>query len=421
VSPRQQSKPSHAAKHSAPVAKADPINIPATPPAKAQPARPPIKGTAPIDRDPLYGQRAGRRAPLSSDLAAQLWWQKQRASHLTGSNARAPHRAIVESEVQKAQTPLLLTSVAPQPEVPDSQSTHNVGKKFAPLLPELDSIVFVQRSTNSAEELPRRARQRIQGPTQQSSPSYTQVAAVCDDVFSSAEAARTSNRIAPAPSTRQPPIVLVQAQEVYEFPDPSAVEQWQAPDQTFAGTSSAAAVEVIDDPEIDERIRGLSIDIRPRRSLGIGGADGFAPGQGDLITKADLPGESKAALDSSQAYVQSAGPASPTRTTNYREYVWAAPNFYHRPLYFEQKNLERYGYHYGGVCTQSAVSAAHFFATIPVLPYKITMHKPHECDYTLGHYRPGNCAPNRLTRCKFDLNALAVEGVVATGCALILY
>jgi hypothetical protein len=76
------------------------------------------------------------------------------------------------------------------------------------------------------------------------------------------------------------------------------------------------------------------------------------------------------------------------------DFNWAATGMYHKPLYFEEVNLERYGYTMSPVL-QPLISGAHFFATIPVLPYKMTTHPPHECYYTLGHYRPGSCAPRR--------------------------
>ena len=70
--------------------------------------------------------------------------------------------------------------------------------------------------------------------------------------------------------------------------------------------------------------------------------------------------------------------------------------FCHRPLYFEEINLERYGYGCGW-CLQPGASAAHFFGTVPALPYLMTVDCPHECIYTLGHYRPGSCPPWRAT------------------------
>ena len=73
-------------------------------------------------------------------------------------------------------------------------------------------------------------------------------------------------------------------------------------------------------------------------------------------------------------------------------YTWQSPAFYYRPLYFEQPNLERYGQ---GTyrALQPVVSAAHFFGTVPLLPVKAFIDHPLEPTYSLGHYRPGNCAP----------------------------
>jgi hypothetical protein len=72
--------------------------------------------------------------------------------------------------------------------------------------------------------------------------------------------------------------------------------------------------------------------------------------------------------------------------------TWKASNLYHKPLYFEEVNLERYG-HMAGPTLQPLVSTAHFFVNIAVLPYKMGIHPPSECQYALGYYRPGNCAP----------------------------
>ncbi len=72
--------------------------------------------------------------------------------------------------------------------------------------------------------------------------------------------------------------------------------------------------------------------------------------------------------------------------------TWTASNLCHNPLYFEDVNLERYG-HTHGPLLEPLVQSAHFFGNIAVLPYKMGVHTPHECQYALGYYRPGNCAP----------------------------
>lgn len=77
---------------------------------------------------------------------------------------------------------------------------------------------------------------------------------------------------------------------------------------------------------------------------------------------------------------------------NYQEYVWVSPVFAHRPLYFEQPNLERYGV--GPRRTfQPTASAAHFFGSVVIWPYKMVVQKPGECVFTLGNRRPGDCVP----------------------------
>jgi hypothetical protein len=72
--------------------------------------------------------------------------------------------------------------------------------------------------------------------------------------------------------------------------------------------------------------------------------------------------------------------------------TWKASNLCHNPLYFQDVNLERYG-HTHGPFLEPVVQSAHFFGSIVVLPYKMGVHTPRECQYPLGYYRPGNCAP----------------------------
>lgn len=72
--------------------------------------------------------------------------------------------------------------------------------------------------------------------------------------------------------------------------------------------------------------------------------------------------------------------------------AWKASGVCHKPLYFEEVQLERYG-HTAGPILQPALSGAHFFLNIAALPYKMGINPPNECRYPLGYYRPGNCAP----------------------------
>jgi hypothetical protein len=95
-------------------------------------------------------------------------------------------------------------------------------------------------------------------------------------------------------------------------------------------------------------------------------------------------------------------------------YEWEASWLCHRPLYFEEVNLERYGYS-RFPALQPVVSGARFFATAPILPYTMTVDPPREGIYALGHYRPGNLAPYQFHWIPLRANAAAVEGAVITG------
>lgn len=93
---------------------------------------------------------------------------------------------------------------------------------------------------------------------------------------------------------------------------------------------------------------------------------------------------------------------------------WAATCMHHRPLYFEEVNAERYGYtpcH----CGQPLISAGRFLATIPALPYLMVARPPGECIYTLGHYRPGDCAPYRWHHPPRCVAAGVFEAAVVVG------
>lgn len=93
-------------------------------------------------------------------------------------------------------------------------------------------------------------------------------------------------------------------------------------------------------------------------------------------------------------------------------FTWKASALCHKPLYFEDIQLERYG-HTAGPLLQPALSTAHFFGSIAVLPYKMGIHPPNECCYALGYYRPGSCAPWLLEPVPLSLRgALLQTGAV---------
>lgn len=95
-------------------------------------------------------------------------------------------------------------------------------------------------------------------------------------------------------------------------------------------------------------------------------------------------------------------------------FTWKASGLCHKPLYFQQAHVERYG-HSTGPLTQPIVSAGHFFLTVPVLPYEMALWPPYECMYTLGYYRPGSCAPYYLDPIPLSVRAALAEAGVWVG------
>ncbi|HZZ27017.1 MAG TPA: hypothetical protein VFE46_03340 [Pirellulales bacterium] len=74
-------------------------------------------------------------------------------------------------------------------------------------------------------------------------------------------------------------------------------------------------------------------------------------------------------------------------------YTWKASALCHKPLYFEEEALERYGHSCGPWGLEYAKSVGHFFGNLVLLPYMVGVYTPNECIYDLGVYRPGDCAP----------------------------
>jgi hypothetical protein len=91
-------------------------------------------------------------------------------------------------------------------------------------------------------------------------------------------------------------------------------------------------------------------------------------------------------------------------------YTWKASALCHKPLYFEDEALERYGHSHGPVCEYVA-SFAHFFGDVALLPYHVGVETPCECIYDLGVYRPGNCAPYMLDPFPVSLRGALTAGV----------
>jgi hypothetical protein len=100
-------------------------------------------------------------------------------------------------------------------------------------------------------------------------------------------------------------------------------------------------------------------------------------------------------------------------------YNWKASGLCHKPLYFEQVAVERYG-HSALPVLQDIISGAHFFASVAVLPYSMGLCPPDECQYSLGYYRPGNCAPYLIDPIPLSMRAGLFQATAIVGGILII-
>jgi hypothetical protein len=113
------------------------------------------------------------------------------------------------------------------------------------------------------------------------------------------------------------------------------------------------------------------------------------------------------------------GTQYPERCWPQTTYMWKASALCHKPLYFENESLERYG-HSWGPYVQPLVSGAHFFSRLPILPYEMGLEPPNECIYALGHYRPGSCAPYLIDPVPFTWRAALFEAGAVVGTVFVL-
>ncbi|MDO4576328.1 MAG: hypothetical protein Q4D98_14065 [Planctomycetia bacterium] len=114
-----------------------------------------------------------------------------------------------------------------------------------------------------------------------------------------------------------------------------------------------------------------------------------------------------------------ANEAFPVRQFAGTHFTWTASNLCHNPLYFEQPAAERYG-HSAGPILQPLLSGAEFILTVPCLPYLMALDPVNECQYALGYYRPGSCAPYKWNPVPFTLRAAIAEGGIWTGLVFLI-
>ena len=162
-------------------------------------------------------------------------------------------------------------------------------------------------------------------------------------------------------------------------------------------------ITVAEQPKVNGRqSQAPMIEVVPQQELS-GDRLAPTPSGADLPAVKPLRDISYNIRVSGEAPADVAAPSSgPEQTVGGREtqrgfadsmFFWQASNMVHRPLYFEQRYVERYGANFGGM--QPIASGVQFAADTALLPAKMLVHPPRECVYTLGYGRPGSSG----TRC----------------------
>ncbi len=130
------------------------------------------------------------------------------------------------------------------------------------------------------------------------------------------------------------------------------------------------------------------------------------------------PGEFPANLAANLFSAESDADARRRRSEYEKVVLWDASAVGYKALLFEEPNLERHGHRVPVV--QPVLSAAHFFATVPALPYLAVSERARQCRYPLGYDRPGNCAPLTWYLPQLRVDASAAEALTLTGLILAL-
>ncbi|MEO0528938.1 MAG: hypothetical protein AAF266_00025 [Planctomycetota bacterium] len=308
---------------------------------------------------------------------------------------------VAEKKQEQTEPPPLEAFFGRDDKAPDRSPDHASGS--APHdFQEPDTAEFLVSDLGSVETAPVT---RAESQPSAASEGNQELWAIFAQAINDADRIRTNSEGQSSVFVSGPGLSVTQAVE--EIP-PAFFEPLTLPPTATAAVNADEAV------TLQRPIEALTLDAAVRPEL----REGIARLEGSLAIQ-DIAVDRFGAWEAPQYDASMAAP----RFTE-REFRWASPAFYSRPLYFEQPNLERYGHHVA-LCerdnlTQSAISTAHFFATVPVLPYAMGANTPDECSYVLGAYRPGSCNPHQIVKPRLSLRGLVYQGAVTTGLVFLL-
>lgn len=179
-----------------------------------------------------------------------------------------------------------------------------------------------------------------------------------------------------------------------DLPNHYVSVQLEQPDDASLPANRQATIELLNEL-VPPPLRLISISLDPRRD----DAAGRLP-----------PNVAHDAFRDAGDEIHFVGASRPWPETFF---AWTAPAIPYRPLYFEDENLERYGIHHG--LAQPVFSAARFFGRLPAISYMVGATPPHEEQYSLGYYRPGEYTPHFFTLPKWSWRGALLQGGAVVG------
>lgn len=299
-----------------------------------------------------------------------------------------------------------------------NSTTHATGKNGS-------TLKWTPSRTSSAAVTPASASQRVARNT---SPAPTRVATrAADNAMSNpfGDSPRTLVQAAPLDDVNEPPVDGVKPGAApSKLPTDMPARLADPPAGTAAPKPAKDAAKVVPAPQ-DVDNNEIQLTCPKPTDKYAAGEEKFFKSISELTTNINVPedlrvreGMKQVVLDDHECKLDFKDPRALDPESRQRwtpiTFTWRASGLCHKPLYFEDVQLERYG-HSCGPFLQPIASGAHFFLTVPLLPYKMGLEPPDECMYTLGYYRPGSCAPYMLDPIPLSVRAGLAEAGVVTG------
>lgn len=98
---------------------------------------------------------------------------------------------------------------------------------------------------------------------------------------------------------------------------------------------------------------------------------------------------------------------------------WVPPALSHKPVYFEEVGVERYG-QTRSQALQPLISGGKFLANAAILPYRMGVDSPHRISYDVGLARPGSPTPGVREALPFSLKGMLYQGAATTSAGFFL-